>query len=223
MPFADRRDAGRRLAARLKGETRRPIVLALARGGVAVGVEVARALAAPLEVLLAQKLGAPGEPELALGAIAEGRPPVRLQDDRLITALRVAPETLAAIEARAGEEIARRRLLYRDDRPLPALEGASAIVVDDGVATGATMGAALRAVRAAKPARLVLAVPVAATAALGALRAITDEIVCLECPDRFLAVGQFYASFRQVSDAEVLEMLAEARGGFPPKGDALRR
>lgn len=213
MIFADRHDAGRRLAGRLLYlKKRRPIVLALPRGGIAVGLEIARALEAPLELVLAQKLGAPEQPELAVGAIAEGRPPERVLDERLIAAAGITPEAIEAIEERALQEIARRGRLYRGDRAPPSLEGATAILVDDGIATGATTRAALRAVARQKPAQLVLAVPVAAAEALASLAPEVDEVVCLERPARFLAVGQFYESFRQVSDEEVLDLLAQARG-----------
>lgn len=186
-------------------------MLALPRGGVAVGLEIAHALGAPLDLVLVQKLGAPKQPELAVGAIAEGTPPERVLDERLLAATGITPETLEAMGARALGEIARRGRLYRGDRaPLP-LAGATAILVDDGIATGATTRAALRAVARQKPAHLVLAVPVAAAEALASLRPEADEILCLERPARFLAVGEFYESFPQVSDEEVLDLLAEAR------------
>lgn len=212
MTFADRRDAGRRLAVRLRDlRERRPIVLALPRGGVPIGFEIARALEAPLDLVLAQKLGAPGRPELAVGAIAEGTPPERVLDERLIATTGTTPEALQAIEARAIREIARRRRLYLGERAPLALAGATAILVDDGVATGATTRAALRALKRQKPAHLVLAVPVAAAEVLPSLEPLADEIVCLERPEQFLAVGQFYERFRQVTDEEVLTLLARAR------------
>jgi putative phosphoribosyl transferase len=210
--FADRHEAGRLLAARLlRFSDRRPVVLALPRGGVPVGYEIARALGAPLDLVLVRKLGAPGQPELAIGALALGTDAEIVTDRPLLAALGVTAAALAAITAREREEIERRRKLYLGDRPPAPVEGRTAILVDDGIATGATMRAALAATRKRKPARLVLAVPVAAPDTVARLRAEADEIVCLEAPPAFFAVGQFYRSFAQLEDREVLDLLARAQ------------
>ncbi|HUC16197.1 MAG TPA: phosphoribosyltransferase family protein [Acetobacteraceae bacterium] len=212
MIFADRYEAGRKLAERLlRFKDRRPVVLALPRGGVPVGYEIARALRAPLDLMLVRKLGAPGQPELALGAIALGAEVETLTDPRLLAELGVTSATLASIVAREREEIERRRELYLGDRPSVPLVGCTAILVDDGIATGATMRAALIATRQRNPAFLVLAVPVAPPDTIARLRREADEIVCLAEPRSFLSVGQFYRDFAQLEDREVLAMLAEAR------------
>ncbi len=212
MIFADRHEAGRRLAEKLlRFSDRRPIVLALPRGGVPVGYEIARALGAPLDLVLVRKLGAPGQPELAIGALALGAEAEIVTDQPLLAALGVTAAALAAITAREREEIQRRRKLYLGDRPPAPIAGRTAILVDDGIATGATMRAALHATRKRKPARLVLAVPVAAPDTIARLGAEADEIVCLEQPSSFFAVGQFYRSFTQLEDREVLDLLARAR------------
>ena len=212
MIFADRHEAGRLLAQKLlRFRDRRPIVLALPRGGVPVGYEVSRALGAPLDLVLVRKLGAPGQPELAIGALALGAEAEIVTDRPLLAALGVTAAALAAITAREREEIRRRRKLYLGDRPPAPIEGRTAIIVDDGIATGATMRAALAATRKRKPARLVLAVPVAAPDTIARLGDEADEIVCLEQPDSFFAVGQFYRSFTQLEDGEVLDLLARAR------------
>lgn len=212
MTFADRTEAGRRLAERLLHfKDRAPIVLALPRGGVPVGYEIARALAAPLDVVLVRKLGAPDQPELAIGAIALGKEPETVTAPDLIAALGISPQEFAAIEARELKELMRRRKVFRGDRPPPDVAGRTAILVDDGIATGATMRAALRATRSGQPARLVLAVPVAPPETLEAMAADADEIVCLNRPRRFLAVGRFYRHFPQLDDREVLDLLGKAR------------
>jgi putative phosphoribosyl transferase len=212
MTFADRREAGRLLADRLlRFKEGRPVVLALPRGGVPVGFEIARALAAPLDLVLVRKLGAPGQPELAIGALALGEEAEFVTDPELLAALGVPSAELEAIKAREVREIERRRKLYLGDRkPLP-VAGRTAILVDDGIATGATMRAALAATRKRKPARLVLAVPVAPPDTVARLSAEADEIVCLAEPRSFLAVGQFYRTFTQLEDREVLDLLAQAR------------
>ncbi|MGH7103258.1 MAG: phosphoribosyltransferase [Acetobacteraceae bacterium] len=212
MTFTDRADAGRRLAERLlRFKVQRPVVLALPRGGVPVGYEIARALAAPLDVVLVRKLGAPQQTELAVGAIALGSEPVMVMDPALIAALGIPERELVALEAREREELARRRDVFRAGRPPPEVAGRTAILVDDGIATGATMRAALRATRSEQPARLVLAVPVAPPETLDALAVEADEIVCLNQPRRFLAVGQFYRHFPQLEDREVMDLLEQAR------------
>ncbi|MGH7117482.1 MAG: phosphoribosyltransferase [Acetobacteraceae bacterium] len=212
MTFRDRAEAGRTLAARLVAyKDRMPLVLALPRGGVPVGYEIARALAAPLDVMLVRKLAAPGQPELAIGAIALGADPEIVTDPDLIAALGISDAELAAIERRAFDELYRKRALFLAGRPPVLVAGRTAILVDDGIATGATMRAALRATRAAKPERITLAVPVAPPDTLKALASEADEIVCLERPRRFTAVGRFYQRFPQLDDREVIVLLEQAR------------
>ena len=219
--FDDRTAAGRQLAARLihlKGREQ-PVILALPRGGVAVAAEIPRALRAPLDLVLVRKIGAPGQSELAIGAIAEGEPPEVLLDTGAIGYLGVTAAYLDAETQRQVREIARRRNTYRSgSNGMPApIEGRTAIVVDDGLATGSTMRAALRAVRQRNPARIVLAVPVAPVDTLEALRPEVDEIVCLETPEPFLAIGRHYADFHQLDDTEVIGLLADAAGAAAPK------
>lgn len=209
MPFADRTDAGRRLAktlTRYKGQ--RPIVLALPRGGVPVAAEIAAALDAPLDLVLVRKIGTPSQPELAMGAVVDGDKPVTVRNEDVISLLGVSKREFDAVRDEQLAEIERRRKLYLGDRPHPGIEGRTVIVVDDGIATGATTRAALQAVRARNPSKLVLAVPVAPTETLRKLRSDTDDIVCLEDYEQFGAIGRFYSDFRQVSDAEVIAILA---------------
>lgn len=209
MSFRDRTDAGRRLAEALaEYRDRHPIVLALPRGGVAVAAEVAQALAAPLDLVLVRKIGAPDQPELAMGAVADGPDPLVVRNESVIRMSDVSEEEFAAVRDRELAEIQRRRARYLGDRPHPDLKGRVAIVVDDGIATGATTRAALRAVRKQKAKRVVLAVPVAPTDTLAELKGEADEIVCLEDYEAFYAIGAYYADFSQVSDEEVVETLA---------------
>jgi putative phosphoribosyl transferase len=209
--FADRADAGRRLATRLAHLAGADIVvLALPRGGVAVGLEIARALEAPLDLVLVRKIGAPGIPELAVAALVDaGGEVVRVLDER-ITDEAVPPAYLDREAAHEAGELARRRAVYGRARPPLSLVERTAIVVDDGIATGTTMRAALLAIRRRHPAKLVLAVPVATPGALQQLRPEVDEIVCLETPEDFFAIGQFYEDFHQMSDEEVLTLLDRA-------------
>jgi putative phosphoribosyl transferase len=217
MRFADRAEAGRLLAARLTGlKDRRPVVLALPRGGVPVGFEVARALAAPLDLVLVRKIGAPHQPELAIGAIADGEHPELETDPWLMERLHVSPSYFETTKQAELAEIERRRRAYLGDRPPADLHGRAAIVVDDGIATGATMRAALRSVRRRGPASVVLAVPVAPPDTLARMRTEADEVICLETPEDFMAVGQFYRSFPQLDDAEVTALLERARGLAAP-------
>jgi len=188
------------------------VVLALPRGGVPVGYEIARALDAPLDLVLVRKIGAPGQAELAIGAVAEGDPPEMVAEARLIAALAVPSKYLEAAQRRALDEIRRRRAVYLRGRARAPLPGRVAIVVDDGIATGATMLAAVRAVRRQAPQRLVLAAPVAAPESLQRLGGEVDEMVCLETPVEFEAVGQFYRAFPQMSDREVTDLLDRAAG-----------
>ena len=212
MPFRDRIDAGRRLAAalrRYRGE--QPVVLALPRGGVPVAAEVSAALGAPLDLVIARKIGVPDQPELAMGAIAEGAEPAIVRNEDVIVLAGVSAAEFAAVCERERREIERRRSRYLGDRAPVRLSGRTAIVIDDGIATGATMRAALLAVRTHRPSKLVLAVPVAPTSALEALRPDVDDIVCLESHEPFGAIGLFYGDFNQVSDEEVVDLLARAR------------
>lgn len=209
--FADRRDAGRRLAgalAHLRG--RRVFVLAVPRGGVVVGREVADALQAALAVIVPRKLRAPYNPELAIGAVAEGG--AAFVDEELSRA--AGPAYVAREVEIQRAEIARRVQTYRGGRPLPDLTGITAVVVDDGIATGATMIAALRAARGLHPAHLVAAVPVAPADSLARLAKESDEVVCLQAPVDFHAVGQFYADFAQIDDAAVRAALGEDVSGW---------
>lgn len=205
MTFADRRDAGRRLAAVLDHlRDRRPYVIAVPRGGVVVAREVAASLQAPIDVIVPRKLRAPYNPELAVGAVAEGG--AVFIDEEIAGGIGTA-YLEQEIAVQRGE-IARRVQVYRGTRRLPHLSGRTAIVVDDGIATGATMVAALRAVRALAPDRLVAAVPVAPPDGIARLAREADEVVCLAAPPVFHAVGQFYEDFTQVDDSEVVRLLA---------------
>ena len=212
MRFTDRHEAGRLLAQQLlelKDEC--PVVLALPRGGVPVGFEIACALAAPLDLVLVRKIGAPDQEELAIGAIADGGDPELVVNRDTLAYRQISRDYLAKTKAAALHEIERRRVAYCDDRPPVDVTGRTAIVVDDGIATGSTMLAALRATRRRKPARLVLAVPVAPHHALEKLRHEVDQVVCLNTPAVFFAVGQFYRQFPQLEDAEVIALLTQAR------------
>jgi putative phosphoribosyl transferase len=207
--FRDRHDAGRRLAVELLAcREEDPVVIGLPRGGVPVAEQVAAALGAPLEVLAVRKLGAPHNPEYGIGAIAEGG--VRVFDSEALAVLGISGGVLDSIVAREGEELRRRVAAYRGERPLTDLHGRTAIVVDDGVATGVTDTAALRAVRRLRPRRLVLAVPVCAPDSAARLREEADEVVCLSEPPLLYGVGQWYRDFSQVSDAEVIAALGAA-------------
>lgn len=209
MPFENRRDAGQQLAAALAGyRDQRPVVLALPRGGVPVAAEIAAALAAPLDLILIRKLGVPMEPELAMGAVADGPEPIVVRNEDVIRYAGVTAAEFEAVRARELAEIERRRHAYLGTRPRAEVAGRIAIVVDDGVATGATTRAALSAIRRRGPKSLVLAVPVAPTASLEALRRACDAVVCLEDHEPFYAIGQYYDDFRQVSDQEVIDTLA---------------
>lgn len=202
--FADRAEAGALLAERLQ-DAHDPVILALPRGGVAVAVPIARKLDAVLDVLVTRKIGYPPTPELGVGAIAEGGEPVL--NLALLHRLGMTPEDVDDVVEQERRELARRVRAYRGDRPLPALEGREVIVADDGLATGGTARAALRAVRGAGPAKLTLAVPVGAAETVESLREEADEVVVLLTPVDFRAVGQWYERFDQLSDADVLRLL----------------
>ena len=209
MKFADRGDAGRLLAEKLLHlKDRKPVVLALPRGGVAVGFEIACGLEAPLDIVLVRKIGVPWQPELALGAVTDGAERQTFIDRVLAASLDVPESYIEEETARQLQEIERRRKSYCEGRTAPEVAGRTAIVVDDGIATGATMRVALQAVRRRGPARLVLAVPVAPPDTLAALREAADEAVCLETPIELVAIGFYYRDFHQLSDEEVTELLA---------------
>jgi putative phosphoribosyl transferase len=212
MLLSDRHEAGTLLAERLTPlKAKRPVVIALPRGGVPVGFEIARALSAPLGLVFVCKIGTPQEEEVAVGAIADGEHSESVTDRLLVAALEISPEYLEEAKSAALREIERRRRVYLGDRVLVDVAGHTAIVVDDGIATGATMLVALRATRRRAPARLVLAVPVAPRHTLKLLRREVDEIVCLGRPAKFRSVGQFYRKFPQVSDQEVIALLDQAQ------------
>ncbi|MFG1466011.1 phosphoribosyltransferase [Xanthobacter sp. DSM 24535] len=210
MPFIDRIDAGRQLAGALAPyKAEKPVVLALPRGGVPVAAEVAKALDAPLDLILVRKIGVPFEPEYAMGAVVDGPSPLTVRNADVIAVTGVSEAEFARVRDRELAEIERRRARYLGARAHPELAGRTVIVVDDGIATGATTRAALQAVRARRPGRLVLAVPVAPTDTLRQLRGDADAIVCLEDHEDFGAIGYFYSDFRQVSDEEVVALLAQ--------------
>ena len=208
--FRDRRHAGRVLAQILAGYANRSdvIVLALPRGGVPVAYEVAKALHAPLDVFVVRKLGVPGHEEYAMGAIASGG--ARVLNDEVVRRLGIPDAAVDAVTRYEQGELERRERLYRAGRPLPDLRGRTVIVVDDGLATGSTMLAAVRALRAQQPARIVVAVPTAAAETCAQLRSEADEVVCATTPEPFRAVGTWYDDFSQTSDEEVRELLARA-------------
>lgn len=209
MPFVDRTEAGRKLAKALaRYKSQQPLVLALPRGGVPVAAEVAGALDAPLDLILVRKIGVPYQPELAMGAVVDGAEPVTVRNEEVIRLAGVSEPEFNTIRDQQLAEIERRRKVYLGDRPHTPLAGRCIIVIDDGIATGATTRAALRATRLRKPSRLVLAVPVAPTDTLEKLRDEADEVVCLEDYENFGAIGLFYSDFRQTSDEEVIELLA---------------
>jgi putative phosphoribosyl transferase len=210
MPFTDRIDAGRQLAKALASyKDQRPVVLALPRGGVPVAAEIATALEAPLDLVLVRKIGVPFQPELAMGAVVDGKEPVTVRNEDVIALAGISDQEFAKVRDQELAEIERRRKLYLGNRPHPQLEDHTVIVVDDGIATGATTRAGLRALRQRKPRKLVLAVPVAPTESLRDLRKEADDVVCLEDYEDFGAIGFFYSDFRQVSDDTVIELLAK--------------
>src|SRR6267378_8331191 len=206
--FRDRREAGRVLAEKLAAYANRPdvLVLALPRGGVPVAYEVARALGAPLDVFVVRKLGVPGYEELAMGAVATGG--VRVLNEQLVERLGIPDDMIDAVAAREQQELARRERLYRGGRPPPDVRGRTVILVDDGLATGATMRAAIMALRQLQPARIVAAIPTASPETCEELRAEVDDVICAITPEPFLAVGHWYEDFSQTTDDEVRDLLA---------------
>lgn len=209
-PFRDRADAGRALARALSAYANRPdvVVLALPRGGVPVGFEVARALDAPLDVFLVRKLGVPGQEELAMGAIASGH--VRVLNDHVIRLLNISRDVIDAVAAREQRELDRREREYRDGRPPIPVAGRIVILIDDGLATGSSMRAAVQALRQQGPKEIVVAVPVAAAETCEAFRHEVDDVVCALTPEPFDAVGLWYDDFSQTTDAEVRDLLERA-------------
>ena len=206
--FDDRRDAGRALGARLVSHrSSHPLVLALPRGGVPVAFEVARALDADLDVIIVRKIGAPWQQELGIGAIVDGEKPLVLVDQALAARVGADDAYLEAATRRELAEAARRKRVYRGERPDPVIRGRTVIVVDDGIATGGTMRVALRAVRAQDPSHLILAVPVAPPESIAELAGECDEVVCLAQPSPFFAIGPHYGDFSQTSDDEVVSLL----------------
>lgn len=210
LPIKDRITAGRALARAMEHYRDRQdlLVLALPRGGVPVAFELAQALDAPIDLMLVRKLGSPGQRELAMGAIASGG--VRVLNEELVSYLGVSEETIEKVAASEQEELERRERAYRGDRPWPEIAGKCVILVDDGVATGATMRVAIKALRKQNPKELVVAVPVAPPDTVATLRREADAVVCLAMPEPFTAIGLWYANFSQVSDEEVTTQLARA-------------
>jgi len=216
MPFSNRTEAGRKLAKALAFyKEQHPVILALPRGGAPVAAEIAAALEAPLDLVLVRKIGVPFQPELAMGAVIDGQEPLVVRNEQVIRMAEINESEFDAIRDRELEEIERRRKLYLGNRPHPEVAGQTVIIVDDGIATGATIRVALRAIRMRKPRKLILAVPVAPTQSLDELRTEADEIVCLEDYDDFGAIGLYYSDFRQISDAEVIKLLEQ----HPVKAD----
>lgn len=209
--FSNRHDAGRRLAERLRHlADQQPVVLGLPRGGVPVAAVVAEALNAPLDVLVVRKIGAPMQPELAIGAVTNGGERAFVLNEEVVRRLGIDEHYLDDAVQREHQEVVRRQKLYRSGRAAVEIAGRTAIVIDDGIATGATVRAGLQAIRAKSPRRLVLAIPVGPPDSVQALREDVDELVCLASPLQFFAVGQFYQDFSQTSDDEVIRLLDDA-------------
>jgi len=223
MLFRDRADAGQKLLSRLGAYKAHPdvLVLGLPRGGIPVAYEVARGLGAPLDVFVVRKLGVPGQEELAMGAIATGG--VRIVNRDVVDALHIPPDVLDRAAAEERRELERREQSYRGDRPEPSVAGRTVILVDDGLATGSTMRAAVAALRQQAPARVVVAVPVAAPSTCAELREEVEEVVCFATPEPFMSVGRFYDDFSQTTDDEVRDALAAARTGEADTRAAGRR
>jgi putative phosphoribosyl transferase len=207
LPFRNRTESGQLLARKLGRYAGRPdiIVLALPRGGVPVAYEVARALRAPLDVFLVRKLGVPGQEELAMGAIATGG--IRVLNEDVVRELKIPPRVIDSVAAKEAQELERRERLYRGERPAPDVNGRIVILVDDGLATGSSMRAAVAALRQKNPRRIVVAVPIAAAATCRELESEVDEIVCYETPEPFYSVGLGYEDFSQTTDEEIRQLL----------------
>lgn len=218
----DRAEAGRELASALEelGPLTDPLVLALPRGGVPVGAEVSRALDAPLDVLVVRKLGLPSQPELAMGAITSGS--IRVLNPDVVEALGLPEDVIDQVTEREGRELERRERAYRGDAPPADVEGRSVILVDDGVATGSTMSAAIAALRQRNPREVIVAVPIAPIETCARLRREADRVVCLHTPEPFLAIGLWYREFTQLADEDVMDALAAA-GASPGRGSGARR
>lgn len=210
MLFKDRTAAGKRLAEQLASYADRPdlLVLALPRGGVPVAFEVAKALNADLDVMLVRKLGVPGQPELAMGAIAWGG--VRVLNQAVIRSNQISESTIEEVAAEEQQELARREQLYRNNRPLPNIHDRVVILVDDGLATGATMRAAIQSLRLQQPAQVIVGVPIAATITCQQLAAEADQVICVESIERLSSIGYWYENFAQTSDAEVCRLLEQS-------------
>ena len=219
LPFRNRTEAGQLLARKLRRYADRPdiIVLALPRGGVPVANEVAKALRAPLDVFLVRKLGVPGQEELAMGAIATGG--VRVLNEDVVRALKIPQSVIDSVAAQEAPELERRERLYRGDRPAPDVNGRTVILVDDGLATGSSMRAAVAALRQKNPRRIVVAVPIAAAATCREFEAEVDEIVCYQTPEPFYSVGLWYEDFSQTTDEEIRQLLEHSSTG---RSDPLR-
>jgi putative phosphoribosyl transferase len=217
-PFRDREDAGRRLADRLsRFRDERPVVFALPRGGVPVGYEISRSLGVPLEVFVARKLGAPGQPEFGIGAVGAGG--VRVLNEDVVRRLGIPEDYVERITEQETAEVGRRMHLFRGERVEPEVRGRTVILVDDGLATGVTARAAVKALRRLEPRRLVLAAPVCAAQTAELLGPEVDELVCLEAPADLGAIGFWYRDFSQTSDEEVIQLLESARRQEPGPTD----
>lgn len=217
--FKDREHAGRRLAEALSkyADARNALVLALPRGGVPVAYEISSKLHLPLDLLLVRKLGVPGHEELAMGAIAWGH--IRFFNDDIIKGLNIAQQEIDQVIDREQRTLVERNALYRKDSPPPSVEGMTVIIVDDGLATGATMKAAVTAMRQAAAAKIVVAVPVGAPSTCIELESLADEVVCLSAPEPFYGVGRWYADFSQTTDREVTDLLERAEAEIAESGE----
>jgi predicted phosphoribosyltransferase len=210
MSFIDRSDAGRKLAKALACyRTRDPVIVALPRGGVPVAAEIAKALAAPLDLVLVRKIGVPFQPELAMGAVVDGDKPTVIRNEKIIREAGVTEQDFEAVRDRELKEIDRRKRIYFGNRAREDLTGRTVILADDGIATGATARAALQAIRSHRPKRLVFATPVGPVDTLSKLESEVDHLVCLERYETFFAIGAYYDDFRQITDREVIDLLDE--------------
>lgn len=216
MIFENRTEAGKKLADALSGYRGQDVVvLALPRGGVPLAYEVASSLSAPMDLLLVRKLGVPSHPELAMGAIMDGTPPVIIRNDYVISQAWVSGDAFNAVRDRELAEIERRRSLYLSGRQLARIKGRTALIVDDGVATGATVKAAIKGLRQLAPARIVVAVPVAPPDTVGELRQMADDVIVLDQPASFGAIGNFYRDFHQLGDDDVVAYMSKAQSCTP--------